>query len=158
MNYWLNLISDSDISTVIAGLALTVSLFVMFLVARQVSLLNRQLRLDSLIKISEGNREIISIGFEKPELWKVLYDSSEIHDSKSAEERKRYLQLWFNHIHIIWKAHDLKLLDRHEWNACQADIADFLRIRSLRTHWSEVRNCYPEPFQIFLDSQIKKEE
>lgn len=154
MNDWLNLLSD-NMPVVISGFALFVSLVGMFFVTRQVSLLNRQLRLDSSIKISDANREIVSLGFGKSELWKVLYDSTEIHDPKSAEERKRYLQLWFNHMHIIWKAHDLKLLDRHEWIACKADIIDFLRVKTLKTHWVEVRNFYPKPFQKFVDSHIR---
>ena len=157
MKGWLDLFSDFDIPTVVASLALVVSLIVMFFTARQVSLLVRQLRLDSLIKISDANREIISLGFDKPELWKTLYDSTDIADAKSAEERKRYLQLWFNHMHVIWKARNLGLLDRHEWSACKADMSDFLQIRSLKTHWEEVRNCYPKPFQKFLDSCLLKE-
>src|SRR6185503_5293421 len=137
---WTKYFGDFDTPTLIAGLALFVSLFVMFITARQVSLLSRQLRLDSLIKISDANREIVSLGFEKPSLWKVLYDTNELHDPKSAEERKRYLQLWFNHIHVIWKSYHLDLLDRYEWEACRADIAGALKIRSLQTHWTEVRN------------------
>src|SRR5580698_360527 len=114
---WTHIFSYTDIPTLIAGLALAVSLFLLLITARQVSLLNRQLRLDSLIKISDANREIISLGFDRPALWKTLYDSTDIADQKSAEERKRYLQLWFNHMHVIWKAYDLKLLDKHEWRA-----------------------------------------
>ena len=156
MKDWSQVFTEADIPTIIAALALAVSLIVMFFNARQLSLLMRQLRLDSLIKISDGNREIISLGFEKPELWKILYDSTEIPDAKNAEERKRYLQLWFNHMHVIWKAHELGLLDRHEWTACSIDIEDFLSIRSLRVHWQEVRSFYPEPFQKFMDNTIRR--
>ncbi len=155
MKDFLDLFIGVNFSTYFAALALIVSLFLMFLTARQVSLLSRQLRLDSQIKISDANRQIISLGFDKPELWKIVDDSREILDAKKAEQRKRYLQLWFNHIQIVWKANDLGLFDQDEWRASRADIADFLTIRALRTHWSEVKRFYSKPFQKFIDSIIR---
>lgn len=147
-------IFELDSASLIAGLAIVISLFVMFLNGRQVSLLNRQLQLDSLIKISDANREIISLGFEKPGLWSIIDDSAGILDSKGAEQRKKYLQLWFNQMHIIWKAWRLDLLDQDEWIACRADIVDSLQLRALRSHWSEVEEYYPRGFRKFLNSII----
>ncbi len=150
---WLSTVNSS---TMIAVLALVVSLIVMFFNSRQLSLLVRQLRLDSLIKISDCNRQLVSLGFAKPELWKALNESTDLLDGKTAEDRRRYLQLWFNHMHVIWKAHRLGLLDRDEWNACRVDLIDSLRIRYLRTHWSEVKEYYPKAFQCFVDDRIKE--
>lgn len=147
-----------DTATIIAILALLISVVVTLFTERQVSLLNRQLRLDSLIKISDSNREIISIGFERPELWKVFYDSSKNDNGHQTEEIKRYLQLWFNHMHIIWKAWSLGLLDKHEWAACRTDMLEFLAVDSLRQHWTDSSRFYPQPFQSFIDSLIASNE
>ena len=79
--------------------------------------------------------------------------STEILSSNEAEERKRYFQLWLNHMQVMWKAFHLGLLDWREWKACREDIQDFLQLRPLQDHWNEVRNFYPEGFQTLLVSK-----
>ena len=60
---WLKEIGAADLASVFGLLAAIVGIW---LSLSQLVLLRRQLRLDSLIKIMDSNRELVSIGFEHP--------------------------------------------------------------------------------------------
>ncbi len=125
---------------VISGIALFVSL-------SQMRLLRRQLHLDALIKIVDSNRQLLELGFEKPALWEFFVtDVARVTDKSAQEERRRYFQLWMNHIHLIWKAHKLGLYDRSEWRCTRADMLDFFKLDHFTRHWEEVTQYYPAAF------------
>lgn len=126
---------------VISCIAITLTLI-------QLSLLRRQLHLDALIKIVQSNRELMTMGFEKPALWEFFKGKWEtVTDEAAKEQRRRYFQLWLNHMHVIWKAREVGLYDMHEWNCTRDDMADFFRLEPFRAHWHEVQRFYPEPFR-----------
>lgn len=61
--------------------------------------------------------------------------------------RRRYFQLWMNHIQIMWSAWKLGLVSSREWEAYRRDIADFLQNTALQEHWAEASRFYPEGFR-----------
>ncbi len=68
----------------------------------QVRLLVRQIRLDALIRIADSSRRFAAIAIERPELWEAM----QIAEPRSGHEgfrRDRFIQLWLNHVVVVWK-------------------------------------------------------
>jgi hypothetical protein len=104
----------------------------------QLVLLRRQLKLDALIRIMESNREIMAMGFEHPAVWAVMEGSTPPEVDAEILPQRRYLQLWMNHMQVMWMARRLGLVSGLEWTAYRQDMAESLRAPSLQAHWAEV--------------------
>jgi hypothetical protein len=113
----------------------------------QLLLLRRQLKLDALIKVMDSNREIVALGFEHPAVWSVMEDDPATVLASEATAHRRYLQLWVNHMQVMWMAWKLGLVSGREWAAYRLDMAEFLRGQSLQEHWAKVSRFYPEGFR-----------
>ena len=113
----------------------------------QLLLLRRQLKLDALIKVMDSNREIVALGFEHPAVWSVMEDDPATVLASEATAHRRYLQLWVNHMQVMWMAWKLGLVSGREWAAYRLDMAEFLRGQSLQEHWTKVSRFYPEGFR-----------
>lgn len=71
----------------------------------QVRLFRRQLKFEVLLQIKTINRELLLLGFDRPELFDVING-----EGKGTEAEKRYLQLWLNQIDLIYHAKCSRLL------------------------------------------------
>lgn len=118
-----------------------------FLTVGQLLLLRRQLKLDALIKITDSNREIVGLGLQHPAVWTTLEGSPSTLLAEEALMQRRYLQLWMNHMQLMWGARRLRLVTGEEWQAYRRDMGEFLKLRTFRTHWSRVAPFYPKGFQ-----------
>lgn len=116
----------------------------------QVRLFSRQLKLESLIRLKENNREILALGFDHPELFNVL-NGNEV----DPEFEKRYLQLWLNQMDIVWHAQHTGLLFKQDAQALRKDTVDFFMLPSMQKHWILVRGYYPKGFQVYIDDIIR---
>ncbi len=116
----------------------------------QMKLFNRQIRLDCLIRITAVNREILSLGFNDPELFRVLNG-----DRIDSEKEKRYLQLWLNQIENIWQAQQSQLFQRDHFRALRRDIADMFQLKSMQEHWRKTSQYYSVGFCLFIDQIIR---
>lgn len=112
----------------------------------QLRLLRRQLMLDALVRIMDSNRAIVALGFEHPGVWSSLHSGATVL-AEEAQLRRRYLQLWTNHMQMIWGAWRLGLVSRREWEAYRRDMADFLRVPAWQEHWAQVSDYYPRGFR-----------
>jgi hypothetical protein len=114
----------------------------------------QQRRLDSILCVYEINRELISLGFDHPELFKVLQDAPDVEPSVE----RRYLQLWLNQIAAIHflMSHGLlpKVVSVNLW----ADVAGFFKMDNMRRHWASVRGVYPTSLQVVLDDAVRAAE
>jgi hypothetical protein len=126
---------------------LLVALAGILLTLIQLLLLRRQLKLDALIKIMDSNREIVALGFEHPVVWSAVETGSGALLAEEALAQRHYLQLWMNHMQIIWAAWRLGLVSGREWEAYRQDMVEFFRVQSLREHWAKVARFYPPGFQ-----------
>lgn len=135
---WAQLVNAGGLFAAAAGIALTLA---------QLGLFRRQLKLDALIKIMDSNRQIVSLGFEHPDVWSSLEGETSALQVEEAMARRRYLQLWTNHMQIMWAAQQLGLVSEGEWQAYRQDLSEFLRSPSLQEHWRNVARFYPEGFR-----------
>jgi len=137
-----------------AGLLLVASVGIIITVT-QLVLLRRQLKLDALIKLIDSNRAIVAVGIDHPRVWPTPEGPplGGIHDEDFLGEsnvRRRYLQLWINHMQLMWGAWRLGVISREEWNAYRLDMADLLRLPASRDHWDRVARFYPKGFRRFI--------
>ena len=104
-----------------AGLLLVASVGILMTLT-QLVLLRRQLKLDALIKITDSNRAIVAMGIAHPQFlptWGSSTSAGGPGEAGSGETdlRRRYLQLWINHMQLMWGAWRLGVISREEWNA-----------------------------------------
>ena len=141
---WLRAVGAAELANLgvlfvaLAGIGLTLL---------QLLLLRRQLKLEALIQITDSTREIVSLGFTHPVVWSVLDGNSATLLAHEALAQRRYLQLWTNHMQVMWAAWQMGLVSGHQWAAYRLDMAEFFRIKALREHWTKVAHYYPPGFQ-----------
>jgi hypothetical protein len=61
--------------------------------------------------------------------------------------RDRFIQLWLNHVVVVWKCRRNGMLDADDWDACCRDIESILALPAVREEWLRVRDYYPKAFQ-----------
>jgi hypothetical protein len=74
----------------------------------------------------------------------------QIAEPRSGHEgfrRDRFIQLWLNHVVVVWKCWRSGMLDADDWEACCRDIEAVLALPAVREEWLRVRDYYPRPFQ-----------
>jgi hypothetical protein len=114
----------------------------------------RQREADSMIKLFDINRELLSLGFSNHGLFKVLEDQS----GTDELSEKRYLQLWLNQ---VWMMHYFaqrainhpELKESLDWN-----LTDLLAMKNMRHRWEQSGQAYPASFRCRVNEIIKKLE
>lgn len=114
----------------------------------------KQRRLESMIHVYDVNRQLISQGFDQPELFKILEDEP---DTDPALTR-RYLQLWLNQLALIHRIHTHGLFKREVQSSLVRDIKDFMAMSNMRRHWRLYGKYYPDSFRHFVKNVIREIE
>jgi len=109
----------------------------------------KQRKIDADIRISDINRQLITLGFAYPALFGVLQGET----SDPVAER-RYLQLWFNQFDLIYTYKVRGLFSNEVRESLEHDIRDFLKPQNVQRHWREFRQYYPVSFQHFVNSLL----
>lgn len=112
-------------------------------VAWQMRDANKQSKLESQIQLQGINRELIAMGFSKPELFEVMQGTKKV----DATLERRYLQLWLNQLSLF---HSLKVegaLQKDYEESCERDLRDMLELPNMRRHWKNYGKYYPASFQ-----------
>jgi hypothetical protein len=104
-----------------------------------------QRRAEALIQIYDTNRELLTLGFEKPELFDVI---------GAGDAGHRYLQLWLNQIALIVELRSQRLFTRAQWESLESDIGFFAENPRFHEIWPDVRRFYPRAVQDILDAKI----
>lgn len=152
---WLEGVSAAELTNLGAFFA---ALLGICLTLFQLLLLRRQLKLDALIKIMDSNRQIVALGFEHPIVWAAMEGGAGTVFAEEALAQRRYLQLWMNHMQIMWGAWRLGLVSRREWEAYRLDMREFLRSPCLQEHWAKVWRYYPRGFRRLVAELAQVEE
>ena len=120
----------------------------------QVRLLVRQNRLDALVRIADSSRRFAVIAIERPDLWDSLL-MAEPRSGHEGFQRDRFIQLWLNHVVVVWKCWRSRMLGLDDWEACCRDIEVLLALPAVQEEWLRVRDFYPRAFQREL-SKVSK--
>ena len=127
-------------SEVLAAFSTLISFISILLVVLQLRGHLRQRRLESLIRIYDINRELLSLGFDHPELFEILSDV----DRVDPVRERRYLQLWLNQLALIFATHRHGLLDRELEASLSRELREFMSQQNMRMHWKSQRALLPE--------------
>jgi hypothetical protein len=123
-----------------------VSLTVVFWELRQG---RKQNRTSALIQIYDINRQLLGMGFDRPEFFRAIGGGA-----GEDESVRRYLQLWLNQIALIVHLHEQNLLTRSQWMSLETDIESLFENSELKNLWPDFRPYYPEPLRSFLDRKV----
>src|ERR1700744_4880731 len=95
---------------------------------------NRQTKLETQIRLYDINRELIAMGFSKPELFRVLKDE----DGVDPATEQHYLQLWLNHLCLVDAFKRSGTFQKDVQESFEADLHDMMTMKNLRRHWRKV--------------------
>ncbi|MCP5524078.1 MAG: hypothetical protein H7A46_21280 [Verrucomicrobiales bacterium] len=152
---WIRSVGAGELANLATLAVATVGIF---LTLSQLTLLRRQLRLEALIQITDSNREILALGFAHPHLWTLLDASAGAGDAGASFAQQRYLQLWTNHLHLMWGAHRLGMVSNGEWEAYRRDMAGLIRLAPFRQYWLGVARFYPRRFRRAISELLPGQE
>ena len=141
---------DHYVSLLTAGMSFVGLLFV----ALQLRDATKQREMDSLVKVYDINRELLSLGFSHPQLFAIMENKGNA--DPSAE--KHYLQLWFNQFSLVHSYLRHSLFKREFKESLERDITDFVKLENVRRHWQRNEQYYPAAFQDYVNVLIKKNE
>jgi hypothetical protein len=112
----------------------------------------RQLQFEAMLKIYDFSRELHTLGFRNPNLWKAMSLQRPDTWNEEQELKTRFEQLFMN-LHLIeWKADQLGYFDREEWGR---DAEDSIRKPEVREFWKTHHEYYPKDFQDWVDGVMK---
>ena len=140
-------------SQYIAAVSLILSFVSISLVLIQLYDNIAQRRIDASIRISDINRQLVSLGFSHPALFAVLHG-----EPSDPTVERRYLQLWFNQFLMVYTYQDRGLFKTEHRESLGRDIADFLKLQNVQLHWRAFRQFYPASFQDFVNSLLPEHD
>ena len=126
----------------------------LLLVAVQIRDGTRQRESDSLVKIYDINRELLSLGFSHPQLFAILNDAS--HADPVWE--RRYLQMWLNQLSLIHTYVKRAAIRGELKDSLEQNVRDFMTMKNMRRQWHEHGTSYPASFQKLVNDLIAKNE
>ena len=137
-----------------ATFSATISFLGLLLVVLQLREGNRQAKLESQIRLYDINRELITLGFSKPELFQILADAKNV---DSTIER-RYLQLWLNQLCLVDSFKRSGAFNKEVQEGFETDLRDMMQMENMRRHWHEFERYYPASFRKSVTEILDKAE
>ena len=134
----------------VAVFSASVSFVGLLMVAMQLRDGNRQRQLESQIQLYDINRELISMGFSNPRLFRVLEDAEGV----DPVLERRYLQLWLNQLALIQSFQASGGLRKDVGSSFDADLRDMMMMSNMRRQWQRFGKYYPASFRVYVDTII----
>jgi hypothetical protein len=126
----------------------------LLLVAVQMRSATRQRESESLVKIYDINRELLTLGFSYPELFAILQDA----ENADPASEQHYLQLWLNQLSLIHLYLGRTVSDNELQEFLESEIADFMALKNMQHHWEKHGASYPASFQKLVGEIMNKGE
>ena len=136
-------------SDFIAVAALAVSIISFLIQFRHAS---EQKKIDAEMRVKETNRQLSTLGFSHPELFKVLDDQP-----ASARIERAYLQLWLNLYEQIFLDGKRGAFSREFYEGLKRDMRAFFSQKNMQRHWQEHKIYYQTPFQNYANLLLPNE-
>jgi hypothetical protein len=141
-------------SSAVSFVAMVFIGFQLLFIGLQLRAVRKQQKSDSLVKILDTTRELITLGFSHRELFKILADE------KQADPlfTQQYLQLWLNHFSLIHYYLEESMLGNEARANLERDMSEFVAMTNMRAHWQRLGKIYPHSFQTYMNGILKKDE
>ncbi len=118
---------------------------------RELDQTRQQLRFEAQVRIRDYVREVQSLGFQRPTIWRDFSDQRECRTHEDQAAITTYIQLSLNSILLLLEADECGLLGEAVW---KKDIENFLHRKKTRQFWEEHREFYPDSFRKRVDKMI----
>ena len=138
-----------ELKVTLDNLLLFVSVLI---VAWQMREATKQSKLDSQIRLQDVNRELISLGFAKPELFEVLKDGKNVDPTAELY----YLQLWLNQFCMFDALSQSGNLKPDVRESLEIDFRDMMGMENMRRHWKKFGKFYPASFQDLVNDILNE--
>jgi hypothetical protein len=138
----------------IALFSATVSFIALIFVGVQIRAATRQRTSDSLVKILDTNRELITLGFSHPQLFEILTGDK----NPNHVFTQRYLQLWLNQFSLVYFYLQNSVLQGEAKDNLERDLSEFMTMPNMRKHWQKFGKLYPASFQTYINEILRKDE
>ena len=122
------------------------------IVAWQMREATKQSKLDSQIRLQDVNRELISLGFSRPELFEVLKDGKNVDPNAELY----YLQLWLNQFCMFDALSRSDNLKPDVRESLEIDFRDMMGMENMRRHWRKFGKFYPASFQTLVNNILNE--
>ena len=113
------------------------------IVAWQMWEATKQSKLESQIQLYDINRDLISLGFSKPELFDILKDGKGVDPTL----QRRYLQVWLNQLCLVDTFKRNGAFTKDVGESFDTDLRDMMLLENMRHHWQTYGKYYPASFQ-----------
>lgn len=90
---------------------------------------------------------LILRALDDPALLKAISGTSD-----EDQKHRRYRQLWFNHIEMIFRQR--RFFSKGHWLGTLNDIRSFMNMPAMREHWKVNGHYYADDFRRFMDREI----
>jgi hypothetical protein len=114
----------------------------------------KQRESESLVKLYDINRQLLTLGFSHRELFEVLEDKP----IADVLAQKRYLQLWLNQLSLSHSFLRRSVVQPELQDELHRNLVDFLGMKLMQKHWEEYGSFYPDSFQQRVNEILKKKE
>ena len=115
---------------------------------------NRQRESDSMVKLYDINRELLTLSFHFPQLLDLLEDK----DIPDRRMQKRYLQMLLNQMEQFFSFSRNAMRDKELKESVERNLVDFLSMRTMQEHWKESGSFYTASFQRHVNAILNKKE
>jgi hypothetical protein len=133
---------------------IVISIIGLSIVILQLRIGNRQRESEALVKILDTNRHLLTLGFDRPEMFSILNDVKKV--DPMAE--RYYLQLWLNQFSLVHSYLMNSMLRGELRDNLKRDVSDFMAMHNMRKHWNKYGRFYPSSFQDFVNGIMKEIE
>lgn len=141
---------DQLVAVFSALIALAGLVFVGF----QMRAATQQRRIESVQRLIDANRELLSLAFSHPTLFDVYNDTGK----PDPQWEKSYLQLWLNHLAMVHTLLKYRGFDPDFREGLEKDMADSFTLGNMQRHWLKVGQFYSTSFQKRVNAIIAKQD
>jgi len=141
-----------SVDQIVAVFSALVSFAGLVFVAMQMRDATKQRRIESVQRLIDANRELLSLAFSHPNLLDILNDTGKA----DPQWELRYLQLWLNQLMMVHTMLEHRGFDPDYREGLERDIADTLASDNMQRHWMRVSYAYSKSFQKRVNAAIAK--
>lgn len=112
----------------------------------------KQKNLESLYRVYDVSRQLLSLGFTHPALFDVLNDAPDV----NPEWEKRYLQMWLNQLSMVHTYLKNGSFDPEFHDSLHREIAYLMTLQNMQRHWKNNGDIYSPSFQKLVNGILEK--
>ena len=124
-------------------------LIALFSLALQQHLTRLESRFETRSRHYDRTQNLLFKALDDPELLEALTGGT-----TTNQKQRRYRQLWFNHIKLVFDQR--QLFEKDDWKVTVSDIQSFFNMPAMQEHWEAFQQYYSPDFRMFVNQEVIK--